>query len=208
MEIELKYGIDDQNIFLQIWNDTTFEVVEGTKKAKKFKTVYYDTDDFRLKEGKVALRIRDTGDDIIATLKTLITAEYNFHRREEIEVLINDIPQNIDIEIFEAKKIGLDLKKIIGTKKLIPFMHTEIERKMFHVKNGDSIIDVALDIGKVVTNTNEASISEMELELVSGPENGLLSLGKQFEGKYKLRPEVKTKYEKGLDLLGMIKGEN
>ncbi len=205
MEIELKYTISKDEILDKIWTDEEISQLEITnsRKEKLFTTVYFDTKDYRLMKEKIALRIRYTGEKTIATLKNLVKGQGHIHKREEIEVEIDGMPQVVDVGIFQTGKLGLDLAKITGNMELVSIMETKFKRKAIILEYGKAQIELALDKGKVSAAGKEKSICEMELELINGPESDLLRLGEQIVGKYKLKPEEKSKYQRGLQLLDM-----
>ncbi len=204
MEFELKYGIDSIETFKSLWDDVDLKAVEveDTRKELSMITYYLDTEDYRLMDKKIAIRIRDDGTKIIATLKTLVKAEGHIHKREEIEKTLLEFPKKFDVDLFDYEKLDLNLEEIVGNRSLGVILETEIRRSLFLVKFRACIVEVALDQGVVRANEKESAINEMELELVSGPENDLLSLGESIVGKYKLKPEPKSKFERGLQLLG------
>ncbi len=203
MEIELKYGIDNNETFEELWHDVALKKmeIEGTREVKSMVTYYLDTEDYKLMDKKIAIRIRDDGDKFIATLKTLVKAVGHIHKREEIETILPKFPKEFTINLFNFKDIGIDLKELVGEEKLIVIMETQIERSLFLLDYEKSRVEVALDKGKIKAKGKESPIREMELELVSGPESELLSLGNTVMGKYKLKPEPKSKFERGLQLL-------
>lgn len=206
MEIEMKYGIGDKETAANIWDDEYLLSIEESDTREKvlMRASYFDTEDFVLSKNDIALRVRMEGTRIVATLKWKGKNEGGLHIREEINVPVNDeaffsVP---DPQIFKESEIGQEVIALIGFKKLHSIMETNFLRSRFRIDNGSGIMEVSLDNGEIITTKGVAPICEIEIELFSGEQEALESVTKTIAEKYGLLPESKSKYARGLALLG------
>jgi triphosphatase len=208
MEIELKYSIGTVEIADAIWEDDEIMLMEedGSRCREELKAIYYDTDDFDLLKNDIAFRVREEGIRIIATLKWNGKSVGALHTREELNVNLgegkcSDIP---DPTVFSQSEIGAELLELIGEKPLCGFIEVHVSRRKLRVDNNEAIFEIALDSGTVVTKNGTCLISEAEIELYSGKEDELVFLGEHLAQKYGLVPETRSKFARGLALLGKI----
>ena len=92
----------------------------------------------------------------------------------------------------------------VSDKKLIPVMEMDYVRKAIQVDTGKSISVVSLDEGTIHTSKGDAEILEVEVELYSGDQEDMVALGGELAAKYNLQTSDKSKYQRGLELLGVI----
>jgi inorganic triphosphatase YgiF len=72
-EIEIKLQISPDKIDLLL-NNPFISVLPKESPQRLLKNAYFDSDDWQLQKHKVALRIRNSGQDYIQTLKTRDTS--------------------------------------------------------------------------------------------------------------------------------------
>jgi inorganic triphosphatase YgiF len=170
------------------------------------KAAYFDTEDYELSQNDVAFRVRKEGSRIIASLKWNDAVGGGLHTREEINVPVDDpacflMPAP---DIFKESEVGKDVAKMIGDRPLVSILETKFLRSRVRVDTGDAICEISLDDGDIITDFGEIHITEMEIELFSGNQDGLLKLGATLAEKYGLETEPKSKYARGLKLLGRV----
>lgn len=205
MELEMKYGIGGKNIAENIWTDEYLMTIEEADTREKvfMKAAYFDTNDHVLCKNDITFRIRMEGSRIIATLKWSGKSEGAFHQREEINVPVVDEACFIkpDPEVFKESQIGQELIKLLGDRELESIIETNFLRSRFRVDTGNSIIEVSIDKGEIITEEGNEPILELELELFSGQEEELFALGTKMSEKYDLTPEERSKYARGKAML-------
>ncbi len=211
MEIELKYIIDSKERLDAIFNDAYLFSIEekDTREKVFFKAAYFDTRDYILSKHDIAFRVRLEGEQLIASLKWRGKVEGGLHRREEINVPVDD-PQCYIMpspEIFYESDIGKEVIRLVGESPLISLMEMGFLRSRFRVDTGNSIIEVALDMGEILTDRGNLPILELELELYSGEEADLIALGDRLSKSYRLIPFGESKYLRGRKQLGIEKEE-
>ncbi len=202
MEIELKYAINDKETAARIWEDPDLKKVEepDTRETIFMNATYFDTDDYDLCKNDMAYRIRREDDQLIASLKWGGKTEGALHTREEINIPVMDT--NPNPVTFEESDIGQELIHILKGKQLHPIMEMQIERRRFRVDTETSLLEVSVDSGKIVTEKGSCPICEVEVELFSGDQEALLKVGAQLEEKYHVVSEKRSKFYRGLLLLG------
>jgi inorganic triphosphatase YgiF len=208
MEIELKYSIGTVEIADAIWEDDEIRLMEenGSRCREELCAIYYDTDEFDLLKHDIAFRIREEGTRVIATLKWNGKTVGALHTREELNVNLGEgkCTDRPDPTVFSQSEIGAELLELIGEKALHGFIEVHVSRRKLRVDNNQAIFEIALDSGSVVTKNGTCFISEAEIELYSGKEDELISLGEHLAHKYALVPETRSKFARGLSLLGKI----
>lgn len=202
MEIELKYAINDNETAMRIWEDEDLKKLEEpeTRETVFMKATYFDTEDYDLCGNDMAYRVRREDDRLIASLKWGGKNEGALHTREEINIPVIDTHPNP--VTFEESDIGKDLIRIIGGKPLRPIIEMHIERRRFRVDTQSSLLEVSVDSGEIVTEKGSSPICEVEIELFSGEQEDLLETGQQLVDKYGVVSEKRSKFYRGLVLLG------
>ena len=118
MEIELKYSIPTPKVADDIWKDKLFFNFEEMNSREEicFIAKYFDTSDCDLAKHDLVYRVRKEGSKWIASLKWKGYNEGALHKREEINVPVDDdIP---DPKVFKESEMGTVLMKLIGDKPL------------------------------------------------------------------------------------------
>src|SRR5665648_737729 len=69
---------------------------------------------------------------------------------------------------------------LIGENELYSIIETRFLRSRFRVDTGDTIIEVSIDKGEIITVKGEEPILEMELEMFSGNEEELVKIGEEL----------------------------
>jgi len=138
-----------------------------------------------------------------ATLKWNGSSEDGMHKREEINAPVDDVEKlhTPDVEIFAQSEMCDVLKGLVGERKLMPMMETDIVRHQVRIDTGKSISELSVDKGEVRACGKSAPILEMEIELFSGDEADMKALGEELAKKFGLRAENISKFKRGLDLM-------
>lgn len=205
MEIELKYSIEDKETASMIWQDEYLSGIEEKDSRDKvyMKASYFDTDDYILSKNDIAFRIRLEGSRVVASLKWNGSVQEGLHTREEINVPVSDdscfILPNADI--FKESDIGRDVIALIDEKPLHSILETRFMRSRMRVDTGNTICELAIDEGEIVTDFGTLPILELEIELFSGEQEEIHRIGEVLVEKYQLISEDRSKYARGVKLL-------
>ena len=206
MEIELKYRMEDESVMDAVFQDPYIEMIKDkqTEETIDMYAVYFDTEDRRLLAEGIAFRIRREGCGLQATLKWNGSSEDGMHKREELNVTVDD-PEKLhapDIDIFSQSDMGDALLEIVGEKTLVPLMEVDSVRHQVRIDTGKSISELSVDKGEVRVGEKSAPILELEIELFSGEEADMIALGDGLAEKYGLTASNISKFKRGLDLMG------
>ncbi len=206
MEIEMKYSIRNKEQAEEIWKDEYLAKIEepNTREKILMKAVYFDTEDYVLSKHDIAFRIRKEENITVASLKWRGKSVGGLHIREELNVPVNDDSFFIvpDPSVFKESEIGREVIEMIGKSQLQSILETNFVRSNFRIDVDNSIMEVSLDRGNIITEKGNVPINEIEIELFSGEEESLVEVGKKIAEKYDLEPEIKSKYLRGLIKLG------
>ena len=203
-EIELKLTFDPEHAAALLAHPF-FDMGSGApsghrvleSKERELLSIYYDTPDDNLRKAGVFLRVRSTGSGYVQTIKTA-RAESEFLERSEWEC---DLP-TAAYDLSAAKGTALEplLSDAVG-QALGPRFETRFIRRTFLIDDAGSLIEVAVDQGDIIAGKDRARVCELELELKSGSAAVLFALAKRLAETVPLTLSVKTKAERGFDLL-------
>ncbi len=208
MEIEAKYRVVGK---LSPQRITSFDLrpyVVSPAKDERHHDLLLDTSDRVITESGYALRIREGGKRRILTMKGPPLGEGGMHRREEIEVELDEdaAPSAKKRRVSHAswpEPIRSRVNELVGDEPLLPLIQTDIRRATWTIKRaGQTIAELAYDVGEVSANGKADTVNELEVELKgAGSEADLEALGKQLCALAQLEPESRTKLSRGLALL-------
>jgi triphosphatase len=197
-------------------------VVGSSRKA--LTDTYYDTRDRRLHRAGYALRIRRKAPDggFEATMKSLVPAEGNLHRRREISEPLED--DEVAALQGASGRVGERLKTLVSPHELRPIFEVHTRRRTFdlllsrqdegagNTKAGvaaDAVRagEVALDDSKIPLGAGSppARLVRVEVEVdasVATAFSRLEGFAKAMEETLGLRPATISKYEAGLFATG------
>lgn len=207
-EIELKLRLADAGDYPRLVNDPILSGLFKTEQVRiiQYATTYYDTGERLLYQNGYSYRIRKTTDSCTATVKDQGSQGGGLFVRGEWNVkLASDAPS---IEPFLSLPMGSQLESIVKGQELLPLFRTDFQRTAIDLRTeAGSLIEVAADLGSIIadqgTEQVTAPICEVELELKDGEPVDLLRVGAALADMYPLRVGDKSKYARGLELLGL-----
>lgn len=207
MEIELKYLLRDDLAKDRILNDKHLLEIKNPAcdETVQMRAIYLDTEEGDLRGLQIALRARFENERVVVTLKWKGSAQDGLHVRGELNMPAgSEYLDNPTVDIFKGSEIYDELLAAVSDKKLIPVMEMDYVRKAIQVDTGKSISVVSLDEGTIHTSKGDTEILEVEVELYSGDQEDMVALGGELAAKYNLQTSDKSKYQRGLELLGVI----
>ena len=208
MEVEAKFSIPDLVTFdrlrqLEEWVGYRLE----SAGVKRVHDRYLDTDDRAIMRAGYACRVRLKGQDCIATLKGLggVDAASGIHHRAEYEVSVDQDDPTAWPE-SRARDLALQLS---GGRRLHELFALNQERHLYLLyadgpQGPRRVAELSLD---VVTPGQDRSqlYYELELELLDqGREADLQVLTSDLKEIWGFRPEPRSKFERGLDLVDAV----
>lgn len=174
-------------------------LLAGSKAVKqKLVNTYYDTPDRRLQRKRVAVRLRQKDDaDCVLTVKNDAPAPGGLAQRREWEA--GATPNEFDFSHVDNHKLRRFLESTIP--ELVPVFTTDFVRTCWTLAPQEgSVIEVALDRGKIVAGERSETICELELELREGSVDDLLTAALSLQADLPLHPETASKAERGYRL--------
>ena len=184
-----------------------------TARRERLFNTYFDTPTQALLQRRIAVRERRVGRRTLLTVKTAGSSVGGLSRRGEWEG-----PTRAGAFDFAAlvddPALAQELSRLAW--QLVPVFRTDFTRRSWLLRQGEALIEVALDEGAITTGhtpstprgTQSEPILELELELKSGPVDALLDLahtlalgpdGDAARGLW-LHPSDRSKAERGLAL--------
>ncbi len=158
---------------------------------------YYDTPDATLNRARAALRVRQSGDRYIQTLKTQGEFVDGAHRRQEWEWPLPG--PELDLSLLE----DTPLKQKLDLQKLQVAFETNFSRQVVMLETADALVEVAVDFGEVVGGGRSRPLCEVEFELKSGNSSLLLSWAKALAVEVPVLLNLISKAEQGYYLAGI-----
>ena len=166
-EIELKLHIAERDIWrllrLPLLNSVTLKKLP----SHRLINTYYDTADHRLRDLGIAIRLRQVDGKWLQTIKTEGRVIAGLHERPEWESAT--LPNTLDFSGLEDEKLKSLLEKTLDGVALQPAFVTDFTRlsRLLQLRDGTQC-EFAIDRGKIIAGSNEATISELELEIIHG----------------------------------------
>ncbi|MGN6747188.1 MAG: CYTH and CHAD domain-containing protein, partial [Xanthobacteraceae bacterium] len=165
-------------------------------KAENQVSVYFDTENQRLRKNGLMLRVRRHGR----------------HYRQTIKAAVNS--GSIERDEWEAEIAGKrpDLDQADGTalephltgkvrRRLKPLFETRVSRTVYPVVANGHAIALTLDRGTIETGTRSLPLCEIELELKRGTAADLFDVARTLTQSLPARLAVKSKSQRGYELI-------
>ena len=151
------------------------QLAESGVHSRNLRSVYYDTEDHRLHEAGIALRMRRDGRLWIQTVKSDVTLNGGLMRTREVE---QHAPGGrLDLSLIPDLALRLQIEETVGDGELAPVCETQMKRSAstLTMENG-SKVELAIDTGEIVAGEVSAPFREAELELKEGDVDSLYDL--------------------------------
>lgn len=205
MEIELKLTLDPADVA----RCRRHPLLAGVKaERRRLHSIYFDTPDFTLTRRKIALRLRRVGYHWVQTLKAAAPAVGALSARPEWEAQVMSNTPDLAVLPTAARALlkGVDLAH------LSPVFITDIKRDTWQISIGETVMEIALDQGEIQVSRlanpevtpPESRVCEIELELKSGPPDGLFVAALGLLERVPLRIDSRSKAARGYVLAGAV----
>jgi triphosphatase len=164
------------------------------RRAKRLRSVYFDTPDHRLWAAGFCLRVREAGGRFEQTVKRRSHGS-GFERGEWSEAIASDRPELAALAKTPAARVAAHQFADLG-----PVFVTTVERRSRLVKDGESTVEVSIDQGDVSAAGHTAPICELELELKAGRREAVFELARALRERAPLRMGFESKAGRGYRL--------
>ena len=202
-EIELKLRIDPQHL-ARLRNAPALAGAQAKPITQNLESVYYDTEDLRLRGRDVTLRVRKQGKRFIQTIKSATDHVGGVLSRGEWECPVPGAEP--DLGAFSDQEALRQLGPVTADE-LKPVFAAHIKRTVQMLngtagRDADTQIEVAFDRGEIrAFDGTMLEVAEVELELKSGHPKALFDLALELAESAPLRVETRTKSERGYALV-------
>jgi len=208
MEIEFKFQIPADRL-----KAVEAALRRGTVVRTRLQARYFDTADQALAAEGIVLRLRKEGRRWVQTVKA--TGDNALHRLEHnVDLGTAAASPAIDPQRHQGTPVGDRLAKVLAASgaSLVERQSTDIVRLTRDVRvtgPGGAVVEMALDVGKVVAyagtpEQSESPVCELELELKRGDVQGLVSLAGRWSQQHGLWFSTVSKAERGARLLAKV----
>jgi triphosphatase len=183
-------------------------LLAGAGSTQRLLNTYFDTPDLALQQRRMAVRERLAGDQWLLTVKTAGQSQNGLSRRQEWEGQTTPGALQFDTLVDDAG-LAADLMAIRPHLKAL--FCTDFERQLWVIDHAGAQIEVALDHGHIHVPGTDLSepLLELELELLSGPEEALMALADVLrqtpQGTVTLAPSDASKAQRGMALWAQVR---
>jgi inorganic triphosphatase YgiF len=176
--------------------------------TQRLLNTYFDTPELALQQRRMAVRERLAGEQWLLTVKTAGQSHNGLSRRQEWEGPTTPGALQFDTLVDDAA-LAADLMALRPALRAL--FCTDFERQRWVVIHAGAQIEVALDQGRIHVPGTALSepLLELELELLSGPEDALLALAEVLrqtpQGPVTLAPSDASKAQRGMALWAHVR---
>jgi len=187
-EFELKYAVPSNAVL-----DALDVAMGGHGKVWRMATTYYDTPTGAMRARKWTLRVRRENENTVVTVKTPAPGG----ARDEWECRGTDpvtaAPQ------LTAQGAPKELEALL-CEGVVPVCGAAFTRRAIPVQTGDTVVEVALDTGRLFREDRELPLCELEVELKEGSEAECAAFAHALAEKFGLTPEPRSKFARAVSL--------
>jgi len=201
-ETEMKLCLSSETMGIIRKHPLITDRMEGHWKTVDLTNQYFDTLNLSLDQADVALRLRRDGEHVIQTLKGRGDCVAGLFVRNEWDWYLDSY--ELSLGLLDSNcwpEVLIDLDKTT----IVPVFINHFTRTKAILKwlwKGQTVeVEVAFDVGSVVTDVAQDSISELELEMRQGPIDALMDFVLELASCFSLIPSSISKGERGYRLI-------
>jgi triphosphatase len=192
-EIEIKLTGDIDKLYTIIQSPELSPFIKLSCK-KNYVTYYYDTKHHQLIKNNLVLRRRQLEENKNILGLKWKNQKSSLFERGELEVGIQD--DKIDLKAF-GETWNQKIIQVIDNSEIELKFSILIQREIYQLRSGDTLIEISLDKGEIISKNKKCPIREIELELKSGHVSILYDLAINLVEKLHLSIELESKAERG-----------
>ena len=167
------------------------EMLGGPSRVEVLFATYFDTLGRILDRNGISFRIRKSGEHLVQTIKSDGQSSSGLFTRSERELEV----ETIEPALSRDDPVYALLES--SGSKLHPMFSTDVRRSTWLFVNADCVIELVCDCGFISADDRKCAISEMELELRSGPRACVFKKAAELAQLLPVRLGVLTKPERG-----------
>ncbi|KZM51048.1 CYTH and CHAD domain-containing protein [Labrenzia sp. OB1] len=168
-EIELKLELDPTEQDALKSAGTIEGFTAGRAVTRTLQSIYFDTPDQALRKAKISLRVRKTGRSWVQTAKIGTGVMAGLSTAVEAEHPVST--RALDFSVIEDANVRKILAETIGDAPLGECFETVMKRTTRQLTRDidGAQIELALDTGNILAGSGSQPLTELEMELKSGP---------------------------------------
>lgn len=192
--------MSEQELKLNVPVHAQSRVEQAVTRAKfseiQLRALYFDTPGRALVRARVALRLRLEGNQWVQTLK--MPGEHSLSR---IEINHARADSTLDLSLYA----GTPAAEVLATlsEPLQVCYETDVRRQLRDIRASGGTVELAFDRGWLRAGALQLPISELEFELKRGALSSVFDIGRQWQQKFGLLLDFRSKAERG-DLLAQL----
>lgn len=181
---------------------------KGKAMRQRLQAKYFDTAEGLLARHGIVVRVREEGQCWVQTAKGPTSG--SLERLEHNVRLTAQAPggvHQVDLARHAATPVGQAIEAALSLKsgEAFPVLHqlyeTDVQRTSRTVKRAGSVVELALDQGRVMAGAHVVALCELEVELKSGHPGDAAALARQWCARHGLWLSTISKSMKGQRLL-------
>jgi inorganic triphosphatase YgiF len=199
-EIELKLAVAARHLAAL---ERSPLLARSRRTRKRLYAIYYDTPDGALQRQGIALRLRREGTRWVQAVKWGGGIRGGLHERGELEHPVSG--PLADFEAITEPSLAAVFATPGLRAQLKPAFITEFERlSLLYSPAPDTVVEICFDRGAVKGGDHVEPLSELELELKSGPPWRVYAAALVLMAGTPFRLELRSKAFRGYALLGAV----
>ena len=167
-------------------------------------STYFDTQEGALKNAGFSLRVRQTENEYVQTIKQQGSGSAGLFERPEWEWRVRT--PEVDLEAAAETPLRDILTKKVRNR-LEPLVKSEVQRTVWSIMRSGSEVELTLDEGTITGGQNSQPLIELEIELKNGNATSLMEVARELAGQVPLRLGVLSKAERGYALANGANGK-
>ncbi len=198
VEVELKYRLSSAAAGERWLNAGLLGSMSAAEPVRRSESEdrYVDTRDGALAGAGYAARLRHDGITTTISVKSLGLAEGSLQRRTEIEGPADGTLAPAAWMPSQARSFIMEL---CGDAPLIDLVTVRQVRRKRRFRTGSTVVELSLDEVEVLRKTRvRDQFTELEVELVEGPEAPLMELRTMLDADAELSPSTASKLDRAL----------
>ncbi|HEM56096.1 MAG TPA: CHAD domain-containing protein [Thermodesulfobium narugense] len=202
IEIELKLRCIFPEKLDEIYSLPIFSSLKNEWQKKRIHSIYYDTKDNTFLNSGIIFRIRSENGVWVQTVKVTGNSNGGFSRRKEYNVeLQNEKP---DLAVLKDSHLKSFIKDTKSKFELLPIFETIFDRSLLiYPYEKRSVLEVAVDVGKIIAKEKTEDFCEVEIELKEGNISCILKLAEELSKSFNFLLEPRSKFYRGIMLANL-----
>lgn len=198
IEVEIKLRIDDDGTVRRIYEDPLVH----RRRLEEWRDIsmqsaYFDTPENDLYRRKWTLRRRLENDSPVIAFKQMGFQEESLFSREEWQIQGDDIDAALPLLVQRGAP-----KELLGFSGFseqcsVTFIRHAVTLRLA----GGSVVEVSIDRGHIRGGDKTMPMLELELELLAGEPEEMVSLAADWQERYGLSKEYYSKYMRAIRLM-------